>query len=844
MPEELERKYEVRISTLEHVSNSLEQDLRALLDDFAPDHRLQFNVLGVDDFVVAAKEHNYETPLVEVENQVSGNVSLPDVNSIREIEKKLRELYSVLEGRWSGDESQIRSLVCLIPPQSKPPGWDQRDDLPNTYTLVIEASDSVESSTLEPTATVPFADPSTSSAKESEPEKLDKEGLFDVFLAHNSKDKPVVKEIAAQLSKHGIISWIDSQQIAPGRSFQDEIQSAIAEAKAVAICIGEEGTGKWQEWELKASITQCVENNIPVIPVLLPGANKLPNSLLFLAELNWVKFEHANDETAVLRLKWGVTGNKPASLDGVSQTTTNTPASDDVLSSMGQPGRSSGVIFALHGIRTHAAWHRTLYEVLGNYAWQVRTERWTFGKFSIFKFLSPWARSAKVKWFRKVYSDETQDRRVQLSKRQRPSAVAHSFGTYILGNAMLKYDSLRFDKIILCGSILPRDFPWDQLIERGQVNFVRNEYGVNDIWVRLVGWFVPDTGPSGHSGFACQHDRLEQENFLFEHSEYFDSGHMEAKWLPFLQNRIEDFPVSEMGVSRPKRKYPLGLYFGYALILAILGLAGWQQFNGRPQSPDVSAKDSEAPFSDDGTTEIVIVETAAKLKKELATRLDANVLRGSSDLRFQNFEYKLIEVEDSNVKIEVSCTASGSRGNLKFNSVKVNWDLIVKRIQTGTLELVNETLQVQEGNAVREAIQIALSDYFESLQALNTEKGYQLKKDLAARLDANVLWGNGDVKFRRFRFRLKEVDGGNVKLEITCQASGDYRVFRSFDDVEVNWELIVKQNSNGTLEIVEEKLNVRDNSEVKSKIQDVLSDYVKKLRLNRSSNGQDVQKER
>lgn len=64
---------------------------------------------------------------------------------------------------------------------------------------------------------------------------------------------------------------------------------------------------------LRAFVSQCVERQIPVIPVLLPGADEIPQSFVFLRELNWVSFHRSPDEEeAVDRLVWGITGNKPA----------------------------------------------------------------------------------------------------------------------------------------------------------------------------------------------------------------------------------------------------------------------------------------------------------------------------------------------------------------------------------------------------------------------------------------------------------------------------------------------------------------------------------------------------
>jgi hypothetical protein len=227
------------------------------------------------------------------------------------------------------------------------------------------------------------------------------------------------------------------------------------------------------------------------------------------------------------------------------------------------------VIFPLHGIRTRAQWQRAFVDIAQQAGYNCRQEKWYFGRFSIFQFLSPWSRNAKVRWFRGVYDDEVNLRDL-LKKEERPSIVAHSFGTYILGNALLKYPYIRFNKVILCGSILPCDFPWDQLIDRGQVQAVRNEYGVKDVWARRVAGFIPQTGPSGTRKFSREHARLEQAEFRYDHSEYFEKGHMREYWIPFLEKDLDLIPPKETDVLDPKRTYPNVLYSIYAVFLALV----------------------------------------------------------------------------------------------------------------------------------------------------------------------------------------------------------------------------------------------------------------------------------
>jgi hypothetical protein len=37
--------------------------------------------------------------------------------------------------------------------------------------------------------------------------------IFDVFLCHNKKDKPEIREISKSLAKEGIKPWLDEEQI-------------------------------------------------------------------------------------------------------------------------------------------------------------------------------------------------------------------------------------------------------------------------------------------------------------------------------------------------------------------------------------------------------------------------------------------------------------------------------------------------------------------------------------------------------------------------------------------------------------------------------------------------------
>jgi tetratricopeptide (TPR) repeat protein len=138
---------------------------------------------------------------------------------------------------------------------------------------------------------------------------------FHVFLSHNSKDKPVVREIAAQLRAQGLNPWLDVDELRPGLPWQDGLEEAMRTTHAAAVFLGGHGLGSWQVPEIRVCLSQMVQRREPVIPVLLPGAPENPDFGLFLRENTWVDLRQGITEEGVQRLVWGITGKKPSGLD-------------------------------------------------------------------------------------------------------------------------------------------------------------------------------------------------------------------------------------------------------------------------------------------------------------------------------------------------------------------------------------------------------------------------------------------------------------------------------------------------------------------------------------------------
>jgi hypothetical protein len=135
-----------------------------------------------------------------------------------------------------------------------------------------------------------------------------------IFLSHNSEDQPVVREIAAALKRRRFQSWLDEEDLPPGRPWQDVAEEAIKTCQSAVVFVGQSGMGPWEREEVRALLTQAVKRGLAVIPVLLPGSPKKPDLPLFLAERTWLDLRADGITPEGLdRLVWGITGKKPRS---------------------------------------------------------------------------------------------------------------------------------------------------------------------------------------------------------------------------------------------------------------------------------------------------------------------------------------------------------------------------------------------------------------------------------------------------------------------------------------------------------------------------------------------------
>ncbi len=193
------------------------------------------------------------------------------------------------------------------------------------------------------------------------------------------------------------------------------------------------------------------------------------------------------------------------------------------------------IVVTLHGIRTHGTWQKQITPYLARHG--LIPYHLDYGFFGVLSFVLPWTRASRVQWLRNELRD-LMDR----TGARRVSVIAHSFGTWLALEALeSEHGNLRYDRVVLTGSIVRRAFPWESVIARRRwVQAVRNERALGDWVVRAAEAFARIAGPialragaTGAAGFLDKPAALHETTIAGGHSEVLNISNYE-KWARFI----------------------------------------------------------------------------------------------------------------------------------------------------------------------------------------------------------------------------------------------------------------------------------------------------------------------
>ncbi len=193
------------------------------------------------------------------------------------------------------------------------------------------------------------------------------------------------------------------------------------------------------------------------------------------------------------------------------------------------------VVLLVHGIRDEGEWQQVAEELI-NKIDGMEAVRVNFGFYDAISFVSLLGNSANpYQTLVQTYKDAR-----SRYKDAKISVIAHSFGTDLVGRLIRENPQTQLHRIILCGSVLKRNFEWKDFRDRFGIGVrenetaVLNECGDMDIWPVVAKSASPSRyGDVGRYGFQ---NNLFAKSRWFNggHSLFFARGHMQENWLPFL----------------------------------------------------------------------------------------------------------------------------------------------------------------------------------------------------------------------------------------------------------------------------------------------------------------------
>ncbi|HEX4965932.1 MAG TPA: hypothetical protein VF173_34300 [Thermoanaerobaculia bacterium] len=212
---------------------------------------------------------------------------------------------------------------------------------------------------------------------------------------------------------------------------------------------------------------------------------------------------------------------------------------------------SRPVIVTLHGINSVGAWQAQVASVLEPHFRCIPLPYPQFRRLGWLKIFIPRLRSEAFKTVAEQFSEQI------VNSGVRPHLIAHSFGTWIAAQLMIRPGNL-FDRVVFAGSPLPAHFDWaEELKENPRALYdLTNERSLRDGVISLasrlgrgragrIGFKRPpelihETGALRDACHLCRslgpsEFRIHNVHRKFKHSGWFvGKGHSANLWLPYF----------------------------------------------------------------------------------------------------------------------------------------------------------------------------------------------------------------------------------------------------------------------------------------------------------------------
>lgn len=187
------------------------------------------------------------------------------------------------------------------------------------------------------------------------------------------------------------------------------------------------------------------------------------------------------------------------------------------------------LVILVHGIRDIARWQGEVGTALE--AEGLIVEHTSYGRWNLVLFLLPFDFIRRIA-MKRVWTD------IQHARMLHPGAdvsiIAHSFGTFVVTRILKDQFALQLKRLILCGSIVRYNFPFEQIQNRFSPPLL-NDVGTADPWPAIAEALTTDYGSAGTTGFNRPgvEDRYHNDK---GHGHFLSGAFATTFWAPFLRD--------------------------------------------------------------------------------------------------------------------------------------------------------------------------------------------------------------------------------------------------------------------------------------------------------------------
>ncbi len=195
------------------------------------------------------------------------------------------------------------------------------------------------------------------------------------------------------------------------------------------------------------------------------------------------------------------------------------------------------VIYLMHGIRDFGNWVDRIDENIRKLCNQEKLRKGSveilkekYRYFSLLNFLLPHHRRQVLLQFMDSYTEAVA---TYPNARNHFGFIGHSHGTHLLAQAMRDYRACTFERVVLTGSVVDREYEWDEFVTEKRLVGLRNDIATHD-WVvglfpafheqmrRVLGMKTRELGSGGLTGFTAHVGNRHQKMVSGSHSAALD----------------------------------------------------------------------------------------------------------------------------------------------------------------------------------------------------------------------------------------------------------------------------------------------------------------------------------